>query len=99
MDGATDGGTDGTIIEGGAGGGSLETLLILDLDKCLNMLSGDFLILFWLLHLDDEVDDADDIPKTLKIVVMDWFLIFCVRHNSSGAPSAIFSWEIYAVIR
>ena len=65
MDGATDGGTDGTIIEGGAGGGSLEedTLLILDLDKCLNMLSGDFLILFWLLHLDDEVDDADDIPK------------------------------------
>ena len=48
MDGATDGGTDGTIIEGGAGGGSLEedTLLILDLDKCLNMLSGDFLILF-----------------------------------------------------
>lgn len=48
MDGATDGGTDGTIIEGGAGGGSLEedTLLIRDLDKCLNMLSGDFLILF-----------------------------------------------------
>ena len=68
MDGATDGGTDGTIIEGGAGGGSLEedTLLILDLDKCLNMLSGDFLILFWLLHLDDEVDDADDIPKKIN---------------------------------
>ena len=68
MDGATDGGTDGTIIEGGAGGGSLEedTLLIRDLDKCLNMLSGDFLILFWLLHLDDEVDDADDIPKKIN---------------------------------
>ena len=66
MDGATDGGTDGTNTEGGAGGGSLETLLILDLDKCLNMLSGDFLILFWLLHLDDEVDDADDIPKKIN---------------------------------
>ena len=70
MDGATDGGTDGTNTEGGAGGGSLETLLILDLDKCLNMLSGDFLILFWLLHLDDEVvDEADDIPKTLIIII------------------------------
>ena len=80
MDGATDGGTDGTIIEGGAGGGSLEedTLLILDLDKCLNMLSGDFLILFWLLHLDDEVDDADDIPKKKIIVHMvnEWIFGF-----------------------
>ena len=74
MDGATDGGTDGTIIEGGAGGGSLEedTLLIRDLDKCLNMLSGDFLILFWLLHLDDEVDDADDIPKKINNMKCAW---------------------------